>query len=747
MKHSLIASMILGSLLSGAVSANTLPETALAAGENHNVLANPGFEDSGLGWHYWFANIKDDKAFEGQYRGRIAIGAGHSISQIVTIPETGFYQLSVQAISPGKDARVELTNLGDEAFLSKKLKKSRDYKHNKVKQIPLEKGEQIKLRFTGSDAGSVSIDQVELVKSTKSNSPHFNQIIGFKVAGQSGESIIDKERRTIEFELPYASDVSEVTIAKLRVSKGSRASVEQGEVLDFSQPVHIKLKDEKGRVENWKVRARVKAKQVTVSSSNDKLQDSFDWAIEKTRQFVMTGQHDLINRDENNNDGTGSADYLPSYWAGYFDRTAFYSRDFLHQSAGAKLAGLDRENFSMFKTFAKHSTESRKWYTLWAINFDGSPHLIDYEDDDWFVREVPAQFEFLEKAWEQYQWTGDKRYIEDKDLWRFYTKVMTDYIALHDDQDPNGIAEGYGGIFEGSATYNERGEFPIEAGDGIGSQYQATVAYAAMLNAREEYSESRQWQQKAQQLKDYFNQEWSIADPEKPLDNYVNIVQKDGLRLNDFGKENSWFMPMKLITEPGERNDRYLDFISQSLGDGIGSTPDAPNNIEAYSYIPETYFPYNRNEEAWKWMQYIMDMKDLPHERPTQGTNGDYPEISFTFIANTIEGLMGVKPNAADSHLITASHLTADIDWLAVDYLPMGEHEVALRHEGTDHSTLTNNNNKPLTWEAWFYGDYPKLVVNGKTVEAKHKVVNGQKVSYVLVNVLGKESHTVSKSL
>lgn len=133
--------------------------------------------------------------------------------------------------------------------------------------------------------------------------------------------------------MPYASDVSEVAIAKLRVSKGSRASVEQGEVLDFSQPVHIKLKDEKGRVEKWKVRARVKAKQVTVSSSNYKLQDSFDWAIEKTRQFVMTGQHDLINRDENNNDGTGSADYLPSYWAGYFDRTAFYSRDFLHQSA------------------------------------------------------------------------------------------------------------------------------------------------------------------------------------------------------------------------------------------------------------------------------------------------------------------------------------------------------------------------------------------------------------------------------
>ncbi len=55
-------------------------------------------------------------------------------------------------------------------------------------------------------------------------------------------------------------------------------------------------------------------------------------------------------------------------------------------------------------------------------------------------------------------------------------------------------------------------------------------------------------------------------------------------------KENSWFMPMKLITEPGERNDKYLDFISEQLGNGIGdkNAPNAPKNIEAYTYIPDT---------------------------------------------------------------------------------------------------------------------------------------------------------------
>ncbi|MGV2687293.1 hypothetical protein GNF82_23905, partial [Clostridium perfringens] len=119
-------------------------------------------------------------------------------------------------------------------------------------------------------------------------------------------------------------------------------------------------------------------------------------------------------------------------------------------ATGGQISGLKDENFSMFKTFAKNATESRKWYTFWAINFDGTPHTIDYKNDDLFVREVPAQFELVEKAYEQYLWTGDERYIFDDDLWNFYTKVLTDYISLHDDQNTNGIAEGYGGIFQGS---------------------------------------------------------------------------------------------------------------------------------------------------------------------------------------------------------------------------------------------------------------------------------------------------------
>ncbi|TFH91129.1 hypothetical protein [Vibrio ouci] len=736
MKHNLITCALSCALaISGVAHAK----------QHDNLLSNPSFEDKGLGWSYWFANIKNDSAYEGEYRGRIATGTTHSINQIITVPETGFYDLSAYVISPANDATIAVTNLYDEVLVSKSVKPSQSYKKNTLKHIALEQGEQLKVSITGSNEGGVSVDNISLTKSNKNKPLSFNQIIQFNVKDQSGASNINRNHKRVEIDVPFGTELTQVTVDNLIVSNGSGTTISQGDVLDLTQPMVITLSSNDHQPEQWTISATEQPKQITVTSSNAMLEDSFAWAVDKTKRFVMTGKHDLVNRDENNNDGTGTADYIPSYWAGYFDRTAFYSRDFLHQASGAQLAGLAVENFSMFKTFAQHSTESRKWYTLWAVNFDGTPHTIDYVDDSWFVREVPAQFEFVEKAWQQYLWTGDERYIEDEDLWRFYTKVLTDYIALHDDQDPNGIAEGYGGIFEGSATYNERGEFPIEAGDAIGSQYQATLAYSKMLEARQEYSQAAVWSEKAQQLKDYFNQEWSIADPSEPLGNYVNIVQKDGLRLNDFGKENSWFMPMKRITNPDARNDKYLDFIAANLGDGIGSTPEAPNNIEAYTYIPETYFPYNRNEEAWKWMQYIMDTKDQPHERPTQGTNGDYPELSFTFIANTIEGLMGIKPNAAKETIITASHLTPDIKWLEAKHILMGEHELTIRHDGLEQTTLTNNSQTTLEWEAWFYGDFASLTVDGHAMPTSQKEINGQLVSYVVIAVEGEQNRIVAK--
>lgn len=473
--------------------------------------------------------------------------------------------------------------------------------------------------------------------------------------------------------------------------------------------------------------------ELSLQSDNRILESGFNWAVQKTGQFVMTGKSGLVNKDERNKKGTGTADYIPSYWAGYYDRTAFYGRDFVHQALGAQVVGLWDENYSMFKTFASNATKVRDWWTLWAFNFDGTPHQIDYKDDHTFVKEIPAQFELIEKAYKQYLWSGDERYIRDSIMWNFYTRTLSDFINLHD-TNGNGIAEGKGGIWAGSCTYNERGEYPVEAGDGIACQYQATLAYAHMLKARGQKQEAQLWYNKATALKNYFNNEWSVID-ETNSDTYARGINNEGRKLTGFGKENSWFMPLKLITEPGKRNDDYLHFISENLGEGIGTTPTAPANIEAYTYIPDMYFSYNWNDEAWKWMKYILSVKDLPHERPSQGTNGDYPEISYTIVSQVVEGMMGIEPNAKTGQINTAARLPNGINTVKISNVRFGHYTVDVEHRGLQKTVLTNSSAQPLNWEVCFYGTYDYLIVNGKEMSAEQKSINGVKVSYANVSV------------
>lgn len=106
---------------------------------------------------------------------------------------------------------------------------------------------------------------------------------------------------------------------------------------------------------------------------------------------------------------------------------------------------------------------------------------------------------------------------------------------------------------------------------------------------------------------------------------------------------------------------------------------------------------------------------------------------------------MGVKPNAVNSEVVTASHLTADIDWLSVDYLPVGEHELSIRHDGLTKTTLTNTSEKILKWQPWFYGRFPVLNIDGVPMEAEYKIINGQTVSYVDVSVGSNETKVVER--
>ncbi|MFJ9680532.1 hypothetical protein ACIRP2_21110 [Streptomyces sp. NPDC101194] len=468
-----------------------------------------------------------------------------------------------------------------------------------------------------------------------------------------------------------------------------------------------------------------------VTSSDPKVVALFDWAKRKANSWVqLPGTTGPLNVDERNRSGTGTGTYGPSYWAGYAHRSAYYARDMAHQLAGASVLGLNDENKTMLRAFARSATAEHKYYPVWALNFDNRTYLsIDYHDPDSFVREVPATFELVEKANAAYRWSGDHTYVEDTAFWNFYRHATKEFIELHDDKKPNGVAEGTGkGIFAGAASYNEVGEEHLaESGDSIGSQYQAFRAMSALAADKGDGALAKQFKQKADSLKAYFNSTWSGTGSGDAM---IRGYTTSGDALTGWGKENSWFMPMKQIMEPGARTDAYLDYVDQQAS-GSGK----PANMEAISYLPDTFFAYDRNDTAWKWMQYVYDRRNVQHPVSKQGPNGDYPEVSYTLVSQTVQGLMGVDPDAPHHTLTTQSRLPAGMDWLKIDQLKVGDRTFALRHDGTTKSTLTNNGSPSYTWEARFPGSHSSIKVNGVPRAVKTKMVNGTTYTYARISV------------
>ncbi|MFG3690658.1 NPCBM/NEW2 domain-containing protein [Micromonospora sp. NPDC047740] len=479
---------------------------------------------------------------------------------------------------------------------------------------------------------------------------------------------------------------------------------------------------------------------LTAASSSPQLAEAVNWAMSRARQHVQTGKHGPVNGN-GSNPGTGEADYIPSYWAGYAHRTAFYSRDFVHQAAGGHLLGLEAENKSMLTAFAASANEARKWYPLWALNFDGSPYNVDYRSDTNFVREVPAVFELVQEAEEQYRWTGDADYLDDPVLWRYYTKAVTDFVALHDTQLPNGIAEGTGrGIFQGAASYNERSDHAvIEAGDGLASQYRAYLAYAYLAKQKGDTATAATFERKAAELKRCFEDEWGVT---RDAWEYVRGRGPANEPYAGFGRENSVFYAVKeFIDAHDKRTWDYLEYLDRMY------VEDRPPNIEATTYVPDALFNYGFDVQAWTWMKDIISKLHLPHEVPTQGTNGDYPETSFTLVSQTVEGLAGVRPNAPEHAVSVRSHLPAEIGWLDLDHIQVGAHDFGVRHDGTTKTVVKHNDGpQPLTVTVQFPGGWPKLKVDGTPVEPEYVHVNGRALSQVTLTVPVGRSVTVTTS-
>lgn len=496
-----------------------------------------------------------------------------------------------------------------------------------------------------------------------------------------------------------------------------------------------------------------------ITSSSPYLTELMAWAQQKAGQFVVTGtQSGPVNlgdgkkwygpsgRFSNRSRVTGRPnqpwaqpkDYIPSYWAGYHDRTAFYIRDFVHQAAGAAYLGYHEENYRMMQGFVDGACADTGWYAPWALNFDGSIYYMDTPNHRRFVRELTAQYELVETICRLYWLTGDRRYLDDR-MRAFSERILGEFTRDHDGvvfPEKNGIPEGRGNLWVGLASYNESGTSMAEAGDSIAALYQALRAYSRLTKSLGDRAKAAEFDRRAGDISAYFNDVWSV-----PPDGggYVFGVNKRGGKYEQWtktvrgiiGAETCFFMPMKLLTQPGERNDRLLDEIDRRASD----PKTAMDNIESYTYLPQVFFPYHQAERAWRWMKYIGDRRFQPHVRKIQGLNEDYPELSFTMLSAAIEGLAGFSADVPAGKMTVCPCLPEEIQSLSIKALQAGDYMVDLHLAAPGQAALVNRSARPLCWKCAFAGQFDRFTVGGAEVETRHETVNGVRRAFVEVEV------------
>lgn len=483
-----------------------------------------------------------------------------------------------------------------------------------------------------------------------------------------------------------------------------------------------------------------------ISSDNSTVVAMFNWAKTKAnswvRQACTTG---VTNMDETNKSGRGSATYAPSYWAGYPFRSYYYSRDFAHQFIGAHMLGLDAQNKAMLSAFASTATASRQYYPAWALNFDGSIGQTDYSSDTSFVRELPAPFELAQRVADGHRWTGDADYVSSTgSLYPFVLNTVSAFVDAHygtlTDGTVNGrqikVAQESGSdIWAGVASYNEGAPGnPVEAADALSSQYQAYLAMQQLATAAADTTAASTYTTKASDLRTYYNNPWSINSSTST--DVVRSYDASAQKSTAWGGEMSWFPPMKGIMNPGTRRNQYMTWLDTTA---LSSTPP---NLEAVTYLPDAFFAAHDGTTAWAWMQYVYNHINTVHGGYGNNfVNGDYPEVSFTLVGQTIAGLLGIEPDASNGKLTTTSQLPASgMNWLQISHIPIGTGKVTVRHDGTTKSTLTNENaaaGSTYTWHARFPGTYSTITVNGASRTATTEQPEGRDgPTYTYVDVI-----------
>ncbi|MBO9584348.1 MAG: hypothetical protein J7574_09330 [Flavobacterium sp.] len=429
-------------------------------------------------------------------------------------------------------------------------------------------------------------------------------------------------------------------------------------------------------------------KTVTFKSSDVALQLAF----ERAKKMALSYKGD-------SSDPVG-----PWYEAALPSRAAFCMRDVSHQSIGAEILGLHKENKNMLSLFAQNISESKDWCSYWEINKYGKPAPEDYRNDKEFWYNLNSNFDVIFACWRLYLWTGDEAYIKNPEFENFFEKSSTEYIKrwklesesllsrpeFLNTPKPFNIKDSFHSC-RGLASYSE-GIPGLKMGvDLVAAIYRGLLSYSAILKEKGQFEKAVFFEKEAAKYQEQIENVWW----DKTALAYNVIYTADG----------------KFSKDAGELFLLWFDALSDAnkTKSTIDHIISGKSNVENASYLPFLLYKYGYENKAY---EYILHLTDLKTERR------EYPEVSYGVIEGIIHGCMGIEPNASQN-AITTIYRGKKESISEVDNLPVLNTTLFVKHENQT-TTLHNKGEKLIQWRAMFRGNYSSIFINNKKATAVH---------------------------
>jgi len=468
---------------------------------------------------------------------------------------------------------------------------------------------------------------------------------------------------------------------------------------------------------------------VTFQSSDFQLNKIFEWAKKQALAYAF------------DNDPVGLW-----YEAALPGREAFCMRDVSHQSMGAHVLGLEAHTKNMLRKFAENISESKDWCSLWEIDRYGLPPLVDYDNEDAFWYNLPANFDVLDCCYRMYTWTGDLDYLEDPVFINFYEKTVYDYVEKWDlsldkimkrERIMNTRGKRDTGnrfkMARGIPSYDEGGDQFVVALDQLCVQKAGYLAYARIQQLRGNDDEANRFLEKA-----------------KKLEEFIDSVWWDEINLRYFSHVNldyelvyqaiSMAVPYWRVTDD---ETKIMHIIDEIIDESIDSPAD---RVEGLSHLSEIMYTYGKHEEAYNLLMKLAN-----------SSRRNYPEVSYTVIGTIVTGLMGIElevnpPDLAysqgyyvDRYVTTLPRLSGQTEWAEIKNIPVRANKIAVKYEGLAKTVFTNQSGPSLIWKAKLPGTHENLLVNGRPVRATKERVfaTDRDISWVRIAVGAGEIVTV----